>query len=161
MVSIKNLPPLFTIRIINMAAPITASKIKPAEYLRNVYMVTPDAGTTIDEVIKPEYWVHIAKQFNPSDKIEVVPEDGAYYAELYVLSVTAGGVKVAVLSHHSFEADNLADFISTGDSGYTSLWRGPKARHCVLRKSDNYVVKEGFSSKAEADKWIADNNGLN
>lgn len=132
---------------------IISAKIKPAAYVRNIHVATPAAGTKLEDVLKPEYWVHVAKQFHVSDRIEVIPEDHSFYAELYVASVSSAGLKVVKFVHHDFDIEAL--FSEPEDVSMYVVWRGATAKHCVLRKSDKHVLKEGFNSKAEANEWIA------
>ena len=61
------------------------TRIKQAEYARNEFQITPEIGTSIEDILAPEYWAHAALQLKAHDRIEVRTEDASWYAELYVL----------------------------------------------------------------------------
>lgn len=132
---------------------ITSTKIKQAAYVRNIHVATPPAGTKLADVLNPAYWVHVAKQFHVSDRIEVIPEDHSFFAELYVAGVSAGGLKLIKFRHYDFDLEDILN-VGAEEPELIVLWRGPNAKHCVLRKADKQVLKEGFNSKAEANEWI-------
>ena len=65
-----------------MSTPLTANNFSLAEYKRHIFAAQPEAGITLEEVLKAEYWSHVAKDITIGCIIEVRPVDGAYYAEL-------------------------------------------------------------------------------
>ena len=81
---------------------MTPSKLKEASYVRNIFVATPEAGTTLEDVQDPAFWTHVAKQLRISDRIEVIPEDSAFFAELYVQNVRLNTVNVKLLRHNIF-----------------------------------------------------------
>ena len=130
---------------------MTPSKLKEASYVRNIFVATPEAGTTLEDVQDPAFWTHVAKQLRISDRIEVIPEDSAFFAELYVQNVRLNTVNVKLLRHNIFaEAEDEAK-----DELHDIKWRGPLAKFRVTRKKDNATLKEGFESKADARQWLA------
>lgn len=131
--------------------PITNGKVKPAEFLRNIYAATPEAGTKLEDILQPDFWVHVAKTLHISDRIEVIPEDGSFYAELFVVSVASNLVKVKLLSHH--ELHDVGAPAEPGDE-LEVVWRGQTAKHTVWRKKDKHILKDGFATKQEAAQWL-------
>lgn len=131
--------------------PITNGKVRPAEFLRNIYAATPEAGTTLEDILNPDYWVHVAKTLHISDRIEVIPEDGSFYAELFVVSVTSNLVKVKLLSHHVLNDVGLP---AEPEDEYEVVWRGQTNKHTVWRKKDKHIMKDGFATKQEAAQWM-------
>lgn len=130
-----------------------------AEFARQLFRAIPPAGTKIEEMLDPSYWAHVAKRFNPHDMIEVIPEDGSFYARLIVLSVAHLSMKVQALecvvlvaNPKVAKADAIAQFEVN--------WGGPNAKWRVLRKSDGAAVtNDSFQTQEEAQEWI--NNNFN
>ncbi len=65
--------------------------------------------------------------FRRHDRVEVMPEDGSYYAELIVLSCDKLWAKMAVVQYVQ-----LAEAETATDDGYEVKWRGAK-KHSVIR----------------------------
>jgi hypothetical protein len=129
---------------------ITTARMKPAAYVRNIYAVTPEAGTTVDAIQEKEFWVHLAGNLHISDRLEVIPEDFAYYAELLVTEVGRTWAKVKLLNLHRLDSAEEVGL----EPQHRVVWRGQKAKHSVVRISDNAVVKDGFDSKPTAVEYM-------
>jgi hypothetical protein len=119
---------------------------KQADYVRNVYMISPDAGVPWDSVLQPQYWAHVAAKLKPYDEIVVVPEDDRFYGRVLVLRT---GTAMAIVRQIEFVEleDRVADEIE--DPEYTIEWKGPIARWRVTRKVDGMVVAEGDTVKTK------------
>src|SRR5690349_16586133 len=85
------------------------ARFKRAENERTIWTATVEAGIPFEDVLKPEFWAHIAsKMYNPphrtgwGDRIEVYPDDMTYYAELFVHDAGPNWAKVSVLQKHDF-----------------------------------------------------------
>lgn len=131
--------------------PITQNNVRQAEFQRNIFVATPEPGTKVCELLKSEYWVHVAKTLHISDRIEVMPEDGEYFAELIVTDVTQHRVTLVLLRLVPLEVDAPAAPVVRE---YEVTYRGPIAQHSVRKISDKSILKEGLGSKAEAVKWL-------
>lgn len=130
--------------------PITPQRFKLADYERNLWVVTPDAGTTLAEVMKPEFWAHCSHAMKPFDKIEVRAEDESYYAELLVRSAGKNWAVTSILAH--VDLDQKA--VHAPDEDYAVGWGGPHQKHRVVRKRDAAVVFQGGNSADEARAWL-------
>lgn len=136
---------------------ILQAQVKTAEFVRTVWCLTAEHGATLADVSKPESWAHVARAFKAGDRIEVVPESGEWFAELYVRSATSNGLKVVVLREVVFDeppapaASEPEDY----DVSYskTEKWR-------VVRKSDKAVMVSGLASKAEGEAWLVEHSTL-
>jgi len=129
---------------------IIGSRLKLSEYVRSVYHATPEAGTPLKELLKPEYWAHVAKQLKVGDRIEVDAEERTWFAELYVRGVTPTSVTVFVMRHIEFtkpEAEDSTDAEYSANHAGRGVWR-------VIRNSDKAIVKSGFPTKEAAESWI-------
>lgn len=132
---------------------LNQSRFKSAEYVRSVWAVTAEEGMRVEDMLKPDYWAHVASSLKPWDKIEVRAEDGAFYAELIVMQASRNWAKVRVV--HQVEL-NEALPEGTDVDGHIVKWSGPHAKWRVIRASDKSVIHEGASSEAEAKKWLDD-----
>jgi hypothetical protein len=135
-------------------------KLNQAEYVRSVFAVTLPYGTPFDDIKNPAFWAHTAAKLHPTDRIEVVDEEGTYFAEVMVISCARNWAKVSILRFHELSEsipnakDDASADIQDKLGEYTVDWtQNTRAR--VIRKSDREVIKENFASKADATKWLA------
>lgn len=133
-----------------MARPLVRARIAAADFVRNRFAVSPEAGTTIDEVMLPEYTANITDTLKRWDIIEVRPDDETYYAELLVKTAERTGATFWLV--HFVELAGKAQDAKDDDQ-FVVGWGGPHQKHRVLRKTDNTVLQSGFSSSAEARAW--------
>jgi hypothetical protein len=123
-----------------------------AEQLRQDWVVNAEEKTTVQDVLNPGYWAHMAAQLQPYDHIEVRLETGEWALELIVLSVGRNYAQVFLAHKYDFaEVDPTRD-----DIGITHKveWKGPQKKHCVIRLSDSAVIQDGFSAKVDANQWL-------
>lgn len=133
-----------------MTKAILQNGITQAEYARVVWRLTPEPGTSPEDVLVPAYYAHVAKQLKPGARIEVAPADGSWFMELYVRSSDANAAKVALLELYTFD-----EVAQVETAVFEVKHRGPKG-WSVVRTSDKAVVFENGKTKDEATKWIAD-----
>ena len=130
------------------------SRKSPADATRNVWCIVPEAGVEYNDVLKPEFWAHVAKDLRPGDRVEVMAEDGDYFAELYVRRVGKLAADVAELRRKVFKVKVAS---TEASSGHTVQWKGPHHRWAVVRESDGVAVQPGFQDKEAAFTWLAAN----
>lgn len=122
--------------------------------LWNAYI---EAGVPFDEIIKPEFYAHVAdgKGIKIGDEITAVCDDGSWRAHLYIIDVGRVWVRVHLLSKHE-----LAVPLVFGDDPNLALYRidfkGRLLKHSVVRNSDNEVIKGGFTTSADANVWLGE-----
>lgn len=133
---------------------ILQAQVKQAEFIRTVWCLTAEHGVTLADVTKPESWAHVAKQFKAGDHIEVVPESGEWFAELFVRSVSPTDIKVSVLREVVFDAPAIAAPLPEGVEFEINYSKSDKWR--VIRKSDKAAVASGMASKLECEAWVAE-----
>jgi hypothetical protein len=134
---------------------VRESKIRRAEFDNTVWGATIAADTPFDEVLKPDYWANVSGplKMKAGDEIKIYPEEGHYFATLYVRDVGPLWVKVAVL--HKIEFEKLDVESHDVNPNYRIEFRGARsARFCVIRSSDGFAVKEGLASRGEASIWL-------
>lgn len=139
-----------------MATKLIADGIKLAEHARNLHRVTPDAGTSLEDVLKPDYWSHVGAKIMQGDRVEILPADGAWYAEALVVSCSRIHVKLAVLMHKVFFEQKKAEEGKEAPKKepFEIAFKGPQRRWSVIRTKDATYVKEGFATKEEAQVWL-------
>lgn len=126
------------------------------EYARKTFMATPPAGTDIKEMLSPDYWAHVASRLTPHDIIEVVPEDGAFYARLFVVNRNKLWAKVQVLDMHKI-IDAKKSKIKPDDV-LEAKYTGPSGKWRVFYKKDGSSASEQtFQTQDDASTWIEQN----
>ncbi len=138
--------------------PKTAPQLHPSRFAlaghkRNLYFVTPAEGTTLDEVLQPVFWSHVAARLRPTDRVEVHAEDGSWFAELAVRD--AGHLHATLVPLRVFEFDEIERHAASAD--HQVQWKGPHHRWTVVRLSDGQFVKTECASREEAQMWLAGN----
>lgn len=124
-----------------------------AEYKRVQWYCEAAEGVTPEDILKPEYWAHVAAKMGPFHRIEVVSTDCTWAADLMVLAHSRTAAKVKLLSLHQFE-DGFAD-ISGVNKSHEIKHRGPR-KWSIIRLSDSAVIKENFQTREEAEAALRD-----
>ncbi|API59521.1 hypothetical protein BSL82_09530 [Tardibacter chloracetimidivorans] len=131
---------------------LSPAKLQAAEHYRTRYAAVVDDGTTVEDLQRPEFWCHVAGRMRQMDVIEVLSEDGSYFAELLVLKTGVGFAKVMLLRKVDLEtpaADDDASLVQV-------QWKGPHRKHAVIRKSDGEILKDSFATKVDAETFARD-----
>lgn len=134
------------------------SHFKLAEHHRAIYYLIAPLGVTYEDILRPEFWAHVASRINgPMDHIEVLAEDYTFHVVLMVMDKGTNWVKVVPISDVRDLSQAAPDEVTDGEeSPYEVKFGGPKDRYRVLRKSDNSVIKSGFANKTEAEKYVSE-----
>lgn len=125
------------------------SRRKLAEHEHNNHVVYPITGTTLEQMLNPKYWAHVAREMRLYDKIEAIVEDGSMEYEFRVLSVGKNEVFVAL--RHSVELGQVPQSTSL-PSDYKVEWSGPHSKHRVKRGND--VIRDKFDTAEAARQWL-------
>jgi hypothetical protein len=131
--------------------PLKATAMDHAHSARlNMFAEVP-AGTTLDDVLSPEFWSAHTPRLKRGAIIEVLSEDNALDCDLRVLKVGPTFAHVRLLRCHTEEAERVAQEthseITVGYGGKQGRWR-------VLHLGK--VVKEGMETKVEAERFAED-----
>lgn len=133
---------------------ILQRQIQQADFARTVWVVKPEPGVTLEQLLQPETWAHVSKTFKPGDRVDVMPPGGDWFAELYVRSSGDNEAKLVVLKTHVFETAKQVD-------GEVEVkHRGEAKKWSVLRKSDKAVLVEGLETRGAAEDWVKANRNL-
>lgn len=134
------------------------SKFGPSTLI--TFDATVPAGTPFEEILKPEYWAHVAGSGRviPRNKICAMPEEGHWYAELIVLQVGQNWIKVQPLPGYpvALGEDASVEPDSNEFPGYEIKWRGPVHKFAAIRLSDGEPVKIGFSTRQAVRLWLTE-----
>lgn len=132
-------------------AKLLEKNLMGAEFARQSFRVTPPSGTTIEQMLEPEYWAHVAGKFTPYDILEVVPEDGAFYARLLVLNTAKLWAKMHKLEYVEL---SLVKKVVAADK-YEAKFFGPGAKWRAINKSDGSLVSnDSFQTREDAELYI-------
>jgi hypothetical protein len=122
-------------------------------YVRRV--ATVPSGTTMEQITDPDFWGNYTRtSINVRDIIEVMPDDGAWFAELLVRDKGNVQARVAVLRH--IQLDAVEEPKATADEDQLVVRHVPPLDWCVIRTRDNARLAEGLKMKADAMKRLAE-----
>ena len=122
------------------------------EERRQDWVVNAEAGTTIEDVLDPQYWSHMAAQMLPAARVEVFVETGEWMLDLLVLNAGRNWAQVHVLHH--YELAERADTMPAAQR-HRVEWKGPQLKWCVIRNADSEIVLKEMASKAAAAERLA------
>ena len=121
------------------------------EQLRNDWIANAETGTTLEDIVQPEYWAHNSARMRPYDHIEVRAEDGSWMAELLVTGCDRNWARVKLLQEYKLTS---ADVSLSQAVKHEIQWKGPHLKFAVIRLSDKESVKTGFDDKNSAARWL-------
>lgn len=116
------------------------------------YLATIEPEHTFEDIQKPSYWAHVARILQPMARIEVIPDDMSWYAEVMVVATDRASARVAVLRHVDLDAGEAEAIPETHEVKY----HGAHKKWSVIRKEDRSVVKDGLQTKEEAIRYLRD-----
>lgn len=125
-------------------------QIKPSEFIRTVWSAQPEPGTTLNDMLQPEYWAHVSKTLKQGDRIEVTDSGTGWFAELFVRSAGHNDARVVVLRSYVFDTPAKAD-----DGHPFEVKHRGGAGWSVVRKADKAVVFEKGATRDEAEAALA------
>jgi hypothetical protein len=130
------------------------TKLIAAEFARTVYSVSVPSGTTVAEMLEPESWMHVASKLRPTDRLEIVPEDGAWFAEVFVVSAGKNWAKVQPL--RVIELREVEQRPADIKPEFEIKYGSAKTKFRVIRLKDNQIVRENFADYAAAAHWLSE-----
>lgn len=135
---------------------LLSSQISDAEYARRVMVARPAIGTPPAALLDPTWWAHVAVNFTPGDRIEVLPQDGAYDLDLRVVEAGRNWARVRVLRawpEDILEAGAISPAANPAE-GFIVEWGGPAHKWRVVRASDRAVIAHGYESREAAGQMV-------
>lgn len=130
---------------------LNPQRMKLAEYERQEWVCNAEEGTTIHDILDPQYWAHMAPQMRPYDRIEVRIDTGEWFAELIVLSCERNWARVHLLRCEEL-ASPTEDMLPT--SKFKVEWKGPQRKWEVIRLADSEAIQSGLADRQAANMWL-------
>lgn len=115
------------------------------------YAIFVPATTTMDDVLQPGWWAHVAKKLRPCDEVKIIPEDMAWRAVVFVRAV---GRVEAIVQMIEFTEIGGHEAIAAADAPYYAKYGSPSVMFRVHRRDNNEVVKDHFQTREQAERWI-------
>ena len=136
---------------------LKASGLSLASSARASWAVEADNGTTVDMLLKDDYWVHVHQKFNRGalpDRIEVYTPDNSLYAEIMVIGkLSLGGFSYRLI--HEAKSDAVANGIEIDDGLFRIEFAGEDGWRVTKRQGKGYSVKVTNLVDPDAGrKWI-------
>lgn len=132
---------------------IIPARLQLAEFQRQDWVANAEFGTTVNDIMEPSYWSHVASLMKPYDHIEVRAEDGTWIAYLVVMSCDRTWARVALDREMKLTTKDVS--LSQAVK-HEIAWKGPQHKHAVIRLSDSQMIKAGFDNKEEARTWMVE-----
>ena len=143
-------------------AKLVQGRFNEASFHRHIWVIRPEYGTPLAEVVKPEYWTNVSTALKPGARIEVQPEGLTYFAELIVLDAGPNWANVKVTHFVDLVGEQVAPTqaairMESKVGAYNVKRAG--AWFQVVR-GDKEVIKTGFRSIDAAEAWAKENLGV-
>lgn len=116
-----------------------------AEHMRAIYFVTVEESIKPEDVLRPDFWRHVASQLKPYDLIEVAVDSCEWRMQLLICDVWHCGARVIEMNRFDMSGQEEEDQ-SVGDD-LRVKWRGPVNKWCVVRTSDGVILRAGLETK--------------
>lgn len=130
---------------------LLVGQLLSAEYKQTPWIVSPEAGTTLEEMMNPLYWAAVANQLRIGDVITVRNPSGQNIALLDVDVVQPFAAKMSIRWSRELRAPEKTQIqASDVPEGYEVKWRGPQHKWSVSRKDDKVMLFEGIDSRESA-----------
>lgn len=133
-----------------------------AEHMINRFAVNADADTTIEDILKPEYWANVAMNLRPhgGDEIIVICEDMSFRAHLWVVSAGHTWAIVRLIGDPIIaKAQEEREIPVSDDARVFVQWRGPHDRYAVMRREEDGTktkIRVGLPSRDDAEREARD-----
>lgn len=148
------------------------NNIRREEYATSRWAINVPAGTTLKDLVSPDFYTNIASQLRKNDYIRALFDDGSHVVDLLVVEVdtknqTPVWVKtiitnlVNIAEAHAQTAiiakteENTKEVESKKNPeishpDYEIKFRGIR-KHSIIRKSDSTVLQDNFLTKEAAN----------
>lgn len=142
----------------DLAAHLLPSRLGRAEHERGDYFHQPAPGVSLDQVLDPNYWVHLAERLRVNDLIEVVAPDHSFDLDLRVVAIDPykHWAAVAPRAGRRRPATPLPAGPAANAQGYI-IDNDPVQGWRILQGRD--LIAHGFADEAAARAALADLKG--
>ena len=126
-------------------------EIKQADYTRLVWSITPEPNVTIEDILKPEFWANVSRNLRSGHRVEIIPQDNSYFAEVFVMAASTNWAKVILLRKVDLIEKNETN-VET--SGCIVKWAGPHDKWRITRGTE--VISKGHEDESLAYAWLTE-----
>jgi hypothetical protein len=127
---------------------ILRSQMRLPGEIGETFTITPPKGVTIQEIMKPSYWAQVAQLIPPMSKIDVLPEDNSWEAELRV--VDAGKQHLTVRLRHPIIEYEAPPVDEGAERLGFKIEFNPLHKWRVVRTSDREIMAKDFVTREAA-----------
>lgn len=135
---------------------LSPNSLDGAEYKTKLYRASIPSDLTMDDILKSEYWAHVAGRLSPAEKIECIWEDMTKYAEILVISVGVAWAKIVCLKFVDFNAAQISPDAPEKKNTEYFIEFQKACQWAVYRKSDGQRIHSNCLTEEEAKAWLAD-----
>tara|TARA_Y100000310_G_scaffold320331_1_gene376681 strand:- start:5597 stop:6064 length:468 start_codon:yes stop_codon:yes gene_type:complete len=128
--------------------PVANMRLQETDY--TCWHVTLPLGVTVDDLVVPTFWAHVARHLKPLSEIRADAIDGSFITRMYVTQVGDTWAKV----HVWLNTDMRDASVSDDDPNFYVEFPNATDRWCVRRKTDKSIVKSGFTTREDAATWM-------
>ncbi len=118
---------------------------------RLVAFVHAEVGVTLEQILEPSYWAHIAPKLTAYDEIRVITDDEQWVAYLLVLFAERNFAKVKVDRVIKIDENAVSEYQS---DKLKVDWKGAHQKFSVIRLSDSKIIHSGCKTRDEATQWM-------
>jgi hypothetical protein len=122
------------------------NRFNQSDYLIGRYAAKVPVGTSLDDVLHPEYWQNHLSSLRPGMEINVLSDDLALDCDLRVLTVTKTTAKMRATRVYSNKGEPKV--AAPKLSGIEVGWGGPNHKWRFVHAGD--VIQHGFGTEDEA-----------
>jgi hypothetical protein len=134
-----------------------------AEHINSTWRFAQFAvDTTVEELLNPETWAHVASKFTQGDEIVVVPQGMPFRAHLIVVDAGKVEAKVRLIDVTPLNAAPAVEPVEIAqnnslepDGPMFVKWNPGSKKYAIHRSTDKEKVHDGFAIKAESEAWAA------
>ena len=134
-----------------MTIAMSARRMQLADYNYRLWATSSERGHTIEDILKPSYWAHVARDLSAMDEILVRAEDGSFRIHLYVESANNVTAKVCLVSEPLILQAKDEPEYRVGNGDFLVKWCGPFEKFCVINAETGEKLFVGRASRDAAE----------
>lgn len=134
--------------------PIAERRFSERDFKQLTYVALPEKGTTIDDLLRRDYWANVAAKLRETSKIFVMCEDKSYYCELIVFATGSNWAEVRMWGSPIFIDTAIVGGQAATD--YEIVNDGLVNKWIIRRRSTGQNVKADGTLQTEdaARAWL-------
>jgi hypothetical protein len=137
---------------------LQSNRTREFGHWQNWHTVNAQVGTTRENILKEDYWAHVAQKYSKGDMLFVRADDNAWVAQYYITDCARTWVKVFELNWWDLKTVEMPLGLR---EDFVYHWFGNQDQCGVVRKSDGAAMIKGLKSKEQALEWIVNHNKTN